>query len=77
MAKKELRLSKRQAQIVYLLMQDYSSKEVASMLGLKTTHTSNYLDNARKKFGVKTTIGLIVKLKDLEIESLFDKDENN
>jgi DNA-binding CsgD family transcriptional regulator len=44
-------LSKRQKQIVDLLMQDYSSKEIASILGLKTTHTSNYLDRARKNFG--------------------------
>ena len=55
-----------QKQIIELLKNDLSSKEVAVKLNLEPTNVSTCLATLRKNFKTRTTHGLLLKLNNLK-----------
>jgi DNA-binding CsgD family transcriptional regulator len=55
------KLSPRQKQIIELLIQDYSEKEIARMLNLSEDTIWSYISTAREQAGVSHKSALIAK----------------
>ena len=54
-------ITKREHQILKLLAEDYTTKELANMLFLSTETITSHRKNLRAKLDVKTTAGLVWK----------------
>jgi len=60
--KAEPGLTKRESQVVYLLLQDKSVKMVAYELGISFNTVQVHKTRIFKKLGVQTTVGLVLKM---------------
>lgn len=60
-----MQLTPLQEQIVNLLMQDLTSKEVAVKLDVQSTNISTCLQHLRKNLKVNTTHGLLLKIQEI------------
>jgi len=54
-------ITKREQEVLHLLTQDYTTKELAQCLFVSTETINSHRKNLRSKLGVKTTAGLVWK----------------
>lgn len=54
-------LTPRQREVVELLAQGFSHKEIGARLFLATSTVKQYVADAKARFGANTTIGLVTK----------------
>ncbi|MGE5445307.1 MAG: response regulator transcription factor [Ignavibacteriales bacterium] len=55
-------LTRREGEIVRLVIQGYSTKHISTVLGIRKQTVKNYLRNIFKKFGVSNRIHLVAKI---------------
>lgn len=63
----KMHLSDRQKQIIKLLADGFSQKEISGKLKISKTNTNNYLSKARAKTGARTTVHLVMMAKENKI----------
>lgn len=54
------RLSRRETEVVQLICQEYSSKEIALKLNINSRSVGSYRERIRKKVGAKNMIGIVL-----------------
>ena len=55
-------LTKRESEVFHLLVQNKTTKEIASDLGISEKTVRNHISNAMQKLGVKGRAGAVVEL---------------
>lgn len=58
-SKKAPKISKRESQILHLLLEEYSTRKIAEELGISFNTVETHRKHLLNKFGVRSTVGLI------------------
>jgi len=57
----EINITRREQEVLHLLANDYTSKELAQQLYISLETVNTHRKNLREKLGVKTSSGMICK----------------
>lgn len=58
--KPKIKLTPRELEIIKLLYQEYSNKEIANVLNLSIRTVESYRENIQEKIGAKNSVGIII-----------------
>jgi DNA-binding CsgD family transcriptional regulator len=56
----QFKLSKRELEVIRLICQEYSSKEIAALLQINSRSVESYRERIQKKVGAKNMIGVVL-----------------